>query len=169
MPDQQNPMEYPPNPHFGEGVFRRRIRLNGQAGKVIAELEDCCHGFRSVVYHDSHTITDIQAQALRFPLTTCGGAIEPIKALIGTDLTTSASAITRHVDPRANCTHLYDLTVLAIGHCLRGATDRCYDITVDDEVDQPTLATVTRNGEPVLSWKVRQWSITEPAVVQAYR
>jgi hypothetical protein len=165
MTEQQNPIEYPLNPHFGEGIFRRRIRLNGQAGKVIAELEDGYHGFRSVVYHDGKRITDIQAEALRFPLTTCGGAIAPIKALIGTDLTTSAADINRQVDPRANCTHLYDLSVLAIRHCLRGIADRCYDISVDDEVDQPTLSTVFIDGKPALSWKVRQWSIIEPAIL----
>ena len=162
---ESNNIEYPLNPHFGEGVFRRRIRLDGQPGKVVAELEDCCHGFRSTVLHDGEKVTDIQAQALRHPLNTCAGAVDPIKAIIGMPLATSAAIINREVNTRANCTHLYDLTVLAIAHCLRGETVRQYDIAVDDEGDTATTATVHRDGVQALSWKIKQWTVTEPAAL----
>ena len=160
--DNDTPIHYSHNPHYGEGTFRRRIRLQGQPGKVIAELEDCYHGFRSTVYHDGNTVTDIKAEALRIPLTSCGGATEPIKALIGSPLTFSAMDCHRQVDPRANCTHLYDLTVLAIGHCSRGEVVRQYDVSVDDEKDRVEQSTVQCNGRTVLSWQTRDWAIQSP-------
>lgn len=163
MSESQNPVQYPPNPDFGNGVFRRRIRLQGQPGRVIAELEDCCHGFRCVVSHDGHVVTDVQAESLRVPLNSCSGATQPIKAMIGMPLNASALSINREINPKANCTHLYDLTVLAIGHCLRGDTIRQYDISVEDEVDQPTTSKVLRDGIEILNWQTRQWTIMEPA------
>lgn len=153
---------FPLNPNFGNGVFRRRIRLQGKPGQVIAELEDGYHGFRSVVSHNGEVVTDVKGQALRAPLTTCGGAIEPIKAMIGLPLSAPSLTIKRDVNPRANCTHLYDLTVLAIHHCLRGNVSRQYDISVEDEVDHPTTSKILRDGVEILSWQTHQWAIVEP-------
>lgn len=163
MPAVTSPSQFPQNPHYGEGIFRRRIRLQGLPGKVVAELEDCCHGFRTSVYHNGEVVTDIQAEALRIPLTTCGGATEAITSLIGISLNSSASAINRQVDPRANCTHLYDLSLLAISHCLRGETIRQYDISVDDEQDQPGQTILSRDGEVIFNWQTTNWIIQAPA------
>ena len=162
MPDS---ISFPRNPDYGNGIFRRRICLDGQPGKVIAELEDCCHGFRCTVYHDGSKVTDIQAEAIRIPLTTCSGAIDPIKALIGLPLTSSMMAIHRQFSPRANCTHLYDLTILAIAHCQRGNALRQYDIAVEDERDESATASIQRDGETILSWKTSQWTIQSPTVL----
>lgn len=164
--DSTGPMHYPLNTDYGTGVFRRRIRLQGLPGKVVAELEDCCHGFRSVVYHDGKKVTDVQAEALRIPHSTCGGAVAPIKAMIGMPLATAAKNINREVNPRANCTHLYDLTVLAVAHCLRGETERLYDVAIDDEPDEQAVsASVSRDGKTVLNWQTHQWIIQEPAAL----
>jgi hypothetical protein len=162
MNDQDPDFQQYLNPDYGNGIFRRRIRLAGSNGMVLAELEDTNHGFRSRVFHDGERVTDIQAGALRIPLSTCGGATEPIKQLIGTAIDTPAKTITTRVDPRANCTHLYDLTLLAIGHCQRGASTRQYDMEVDDEVGEAAAESrVYCNGELVLRWQARQWLISE--------
>ena len=158
------PSDIPLNPDFGNGIFRRRIRLQGlslpdKRGKVIAELEDCNHGFRSTVFHDSKQVTAIEAEALRIPLSTCAGALNPIQALVGTKLNADTLSISRQVNPRANCTHLYDLTVLAIHHCQRGETLRQFDVSIPDEKDGPTEVTVTLNGEPLLNWTIANWFV----------
>ena len=106
----------PTNPDYGDGLYRRRIRLTALDREVTGELEDDCHGFRVRVSHDGAAVTDISADTLRVPLTTCSGAIRPLRALVGTRLHTPPPAIVAAVDPRANCTHLYDLTLLAIAH-----------------------------------------------------
>jgi hypothetical protein len=150
------------NPDYGTGVFRRRIRLTGSNDKVFAELEDTNHGFRAHIYHDGIKVTAVEGEAIRFPLSTCGGAIEPIKALTGTPLNSPAKDITVAVDPRANCTHLYDLAVLAIGHCSRGESVRQYDLEVDDPVgDEAAESRAYCNGELILSWQVKEWALTE--------
>jgi hypothetical protein len=162
MPDNDNLPLYRPNPHYGKGVFRRRIRLDGQPGVVVAELEDDYHGFRSRVYHDGSRVIDIQAQAIRIPMTTCDGATRPIRALIDMPLATAAVDISHQVNPRANCTHLYDLTLLAIAHARRGITVWQYDVSVGDELDQPVHAIVQRNGKIVLDWLTQQRRIQQP-------
>ncbi|WP_101757880.1 DUF2889 domain-containing protein [Oceanicoccus sp. KOV_DT_Chl] len=166
MPEPTStPFTAPTNPNYGQGVFRRRVRLSGQAGKVVAELEDCCHGFRSVVYHDGQQVTDIQAEALRIPLTTCTGAVEPIKALIGTDLNSSTLDIHRQVSINANCTHIYDLTLLAIAHCRRGNTERIYDVAVEDEAGTTSEATVHLNQQLIHKWQTKDFAVLEPQAI----
>jgi hypothetical protein len=155
------PTDMPPNPDYGTGVFRRRIRLQGEANKVLAELEDGSHAFRSTVYHDGHKVTAIEPEILRYPLTTCPGAAQPIQALVGTALTDSTLNISKAVNPRSNCTHLYDLSVLAIHHCLKGNTIKQYDIAVPDQLDAPIDVTIELNGKRLLSWAVKDWTITE--------
>lgn len=161
MDDQPTDYQQFLNPDYGKGVFRRRIRLNGTDGQVCAELEDTNHGFRAKVFHDGQQVTDIQSEALRIPLSTCGGASEPLKALIGMPLDTPTKNITLAVDPRANCTHLYDLTLLAIAHCLRGNTSRQYDMEVDDQLEQePAESRLYRNQQLVMTWQARDWLIS---------
>ncbi len=60
-----------PNRDYGTGIFRRRILIKTGVNKTetVAELEDCVHGFRLVVNHENNIITDVQAEALRIPLT----------------------------------------------------------------------------------------------------
>ena len=162
MMSETTPLNYPDNPHYGSGTFRRRIRLTGEPGKVTAELEDCNHGFRSVIFHDGQQVTDVQAEALRIPLTTCGGAIDPIKSLIGVTIDSSAALINSTVNPKANCTHLYDLSVLAIAHAKRGEVTRQYDVEIEDEVDGKAESRVLRDGQVVFAWQTSQWQIQAP-------
>lgn len=152
----------PLNPDFGSGIYRRRIRLQGNPGQVIAELEDCNHGFRSVIFHDGETVTAIQPEALRVPLTTCDGALKPLRLLVGTPLTQSSRDISQAVDPKSQCTHLYDLTVLAIHHARRGTCDRQFDIAIPDEKDGPTEATVSLDGVVLLRWTIANWVLQNP-------
>jgi len=164
------PIAPPLNPDYGEGAFHRRIRLQGEPGRVIAELEDCCHGFRSVIDHDGETVTGVSAETLRIPLDTCTGAIEPIRALVGVPLTATAPSIFRQVDPRANCTHLFDLSLLAVAHARRGECTRTYDVVIEDELpddpDRPVASSVQLDGREILHWLTSKWQITAPASIE---
>ena len=44
--------DYPLNPEYGEGCFRRHIRLRASESEVLAELEDHHHAFRLTLQHD---------------------------------------------------------------------------------------------------------------------
>ncbi len=153
-----------PNPNYGQGVFRRRIRLTGLPGKVIGELEDSYHGFRVRLHHDDQRITAVDAEALRTPFNVCSGAVTQLKALAGIPLNTATAELYQQVDPKQNCTHLYDLSVLAMHHALRGETIRQLDIAVDDEPENgPSSCKVELDGRVVLDWQIQDWLIKTPS------
>lgn len=154
----------PPNADYGNGIFRRRIRLDGEAGVVRAALEDNLHGMRCAVFHDGERVIDIQSESLRVPFNTCGGAITPLRALIGQSIERSERELGQHAVPRRNCTHLLDLTLLAIAHAARGIGVRQYDVAVTDETEQQgSRATVHRDGVLIHEWLIRESLFVEPA------
>lgn len=166
MKDPRNPFNYPLNPNFGEGIYRRAIRLEQHDGYVSGDLEDCNHGFQVQLYHDGQKITAVEGQARRIPFTTCYQAIDPLQSLVGTPLGLSAHALSKRVDPRANCTHWLDLALLALAHASRkNEPVREYRIAVPDEDDKATTVTVQRNGEQILAWQVQDWVVQAPSTL----
>lgn len=161
--------EFPPNPHYGSGCFRRHIRLRNESWGVLAELEDDCHGFRVRLHHNGLQVTSIEAETLRIPYDTCPGATEPLRSLEGIAIGSEPRSIFEKANPFSNCTHLFDLSVLAISHAARAEIERFYEIRVDDEQNSaPATATIRRNGEEILRWTTYQWQLVTPLEVAAY-
>lgn len=154
---------YPLDPDYANILYRRRVRLVGSPGRVDAGVEDCYHGMRCTVIHDGHTVTDLYGDLPRTPLTTCVGAAAQIAELIGTPIDLPPRDISRNAEPSRNCTHLFDLALLAIAHARRGALTRQYDVTITPEIDQPATATVHRDGLLIHTWQVRRSEFTAPA------
>ncbi len=152
----------PLNPKYGKGIFRRRIRLTKGEGFVLGELEDNSHAFKSTLYHDDHKVTDVQGEAIRYPMSTCPGAIEPLRKIIGMTLGQAAGELANKLKPRSQCTHLFDLTVLAYRHLQRDAAQCTYDIQMNDEDGAEQVLQVYREGVSVLEWTVKQWRIVAP-------
>ncbi len=69
-----------------------------------------------------------------------------------------------HIDPRANCTHLHDLALLAVGHALRAEPACRYEICIPDAREGRTLATLERDGVRLLGWEMREGVIETPAL-----
>lgn len=112
------------------GTFRRRIVLDCDGGTVRAGLEDDFHHFRVRVTLAENRVSNVEVQTFRFPWTTCPGAAGPLRAFIGMEV---AAGMLRRPDappPRLNCTHLHDLTLLALAQAARGPGRRQYDVTV---------------------------------------
>jgi len=149
-------------PEYGKGVFRRRICLQSEGLRVIAEVEDVSHGFRVHMQHDETHVTDIGAEMLRHPFNTCPGAIDQLQLFAGWALASERSTIRRDIDPSVNCTHLYDLAVLALAHATRPQRQRIYDIEVPDIIDGQTAVTVHRDGMLVHSWQIKENVIVAP-------
>jgi hypothetical protein len=143
-------------------AYRRRIRLDATPGQVTGDLEDDFHHFRVVVTHDGTHVTSCEGEALRFPWTSCASADAPLRAVVGAPLTSRATALRGHTDPRANCTHLFDLTGLALAHAARGEATRQYDIVVPDRVRGRTSPTIARDGTIVLAWDLAGSEIESP-------
>jgi len=164
MTTRGNPPDYPRNPAYGHGTFRRRIRLAGHGDHVQAALEDTNHGFCVTIHHDGQVVTAITPEAKRTPYDTCPEAGRNLQALVGQRIGSSARDLNLAAGPGSNCTHWLDLAVLAVRHATRGPLTWQWDVTVTDERDDAdSIVSVYRNGEPVYQWKARSFFITEPA------
>ena len=158
--------DYPVNPTYGQGRYRRRIRLSTNGNTVHGELEDTNHAFRCAIIHDGHHVTDIHSDVLRIPLTTCPGASEPIRKLIGLPLCDDIQNLIPHIDVSGNCTHLLDLTLMTIRHARRSLSEWIYDICIEDQPnEQPARAEIRANGELLHSWQTLNWEIIEPVAL----
>jgi Protein of unknown function (DUF2889) len=141
--------------------FRRRIRVTPGPGAVRSELEDDYHCMAVTVHHDGTSAGAIEPDMERAPWTTCPGAV----ALLQQTFTGVALAgFTARGEKRENCTHLYDLAILAAAH----AADRqafVYDILISDAVDGRRRAEIRRDGAIVLGWVDAAGRIVEPAEI----
>jgi len=163
-------MPYDPNPSYGSGIFRRRIRLWKEGLVLRGALEDCNHGFTVAITHDGKKITAVAGGPERIPFNTCGGALQPLQRLIGCDLDSSALALLTHAGPRANCTHWLDLAVLTIVHGSRAEPVRQYDVEVMDENPDgdPQCVRVLRNGVLIHEWLSKDGVIVNAGPMQGF-
>ena len=152
----------PPNPDYGSGVFRRRIFLRREAQTVLAKLEDCSHAMRVCLSHDDHTITDVYGEVLRAPINTCPSAPEALRDFIGQKLHSDPGHFVKHVDARAQCTHLHDMTSLAAAQALCAEPESRIDIEVADEQDGIIDAQIFLNSEQIHHWQLRGDRIESP-------
>lgn len=154
---------FPPAADYGTAVARRRIRLTGGAGRVLAELEDIAHGMRCLVEHDGCTVTAVTPEFLRMPLSTCAGAGEPLSEIVGAAVGSDFGSFFVGGRARLNCTHMFDLAWLATAHAARGARVRDYEVEIPDAVgDAPTVARLRRDGVLVLEWRLSGAVIEAP-------
>lgn len=153
---------YDLDPNYGGGVFNRRIKLVQSEGCLNGELEDCNHGFRVSVHHHNGVITDIKPEFKRIPFTSCGGAEEPLRELIGMPLGASISALIQRAAPVKNCTHLYDLTLWTIQHSQREEDEVIFDVVVTDAVEGVSNLTVSRNGVVQHDWQAKNGYLLSP-------
>jgi hypothetical protein len=148
---------------FTEGPYRRRIRLlSVSPGVVEAGLEDDFHHFALTLRHDGAHVLEVAGRSVRWPWTTCADAVVPLRQLEGMELSPRCTAVAGAADPRANCTHLFDLAGLAVAHAARGTARRQYDAEIPRLVDGRSRVQLSRDGEPLL-----QWQLVNGAVVDA--
>lgn len=150
------------NPDYGNGCYRRRIKLTRTPGAVLAELEDNCHGFRVALQHDGKVVTAIKAEFLRIPFSTCSSADAPIQALLGAALDSPLHELNRIANPKSNCTHVHDLTILAMHHTLRAEKTVIYDVKVTDARDGISDLRVWRNDALMHHWQSRDNHLLSP-------
>ena len=166
-PVTAKPFEMFANPDYGNGMYRRRVRLqNIDKRTVLAEMEDDQHGFRIVLNHDGQAIDAIRVESLRIPMTTCGGASEVLAQLAGVPLSDSPRSLAAHSNPRSHCTHQFDLLGLAVTHALRDDATRQYDIAIHDAVDGVQRVVGEIDGVTVFDWQLRGHTIETDGIWQ---
>lgn len=148
---------------YGQGIFRRRIRLRRHPGLITGDLEDDIHAFSVRIAHDGEHIVDVTGTAHRYPMTTCPGAIAPLRQLVGAPLSPDSRSLGRHTDPRSHCTHWLDLAGLAVAHSQRENAVRQYDIAIPDTIAGATVATLAVDGVEGLALELDGDTIAAPA------
>ncbi len=145
--------------------FRRRFRITPSAAQVLTEVEDDYHCMSVLVKHDGVVAKEIIPMMHRAPWTTCPGAVEQlILAFSGVAL----SDFPAQSGKMENCTHLYDLALLAGKHAFDRA-ESVYDILVADPVDGKRVAEIYKNGECLISWVESGFKIVESALLEGAR
>ena len=142
--------------------FRRRFAIVPGEGTITCALEDDFHRMEVTLHHDGTRIVAVEASMPRNPWTTCLGAPAVVKTTFTGALLADAG---KAGDKRANCTHLYDMAVLAAAHA-GDAAPTTYDVLVSDPVDGAVTCELRSNGSAVLAWQLQDGVITgtgEPA------
>jgi hypothetical protein len=147
---------------FTEGPFRRRIRMvTTEPGAVEAALEDDFHHFVVTLRHDDERVLEVAGRAVRWPWSSCADAVVPLRQLEGMTLSAHCTAVGGSADPRANCTHLFDLAGLAVAHAARGTTRRQYDAEIPRPVEGRSRVRLWRDGMPVLEWHLVNGAVVD--------
>jgi hypothetical protein len=116
-------------PHSGLTEYRRRIEVRPSPGVVEAELEDNFHHFALALTLDGSRISGVQPTGVRPPWDTCMSGATGVRLLHGMDLSMARDTKTWRSDPSMHCTHMADLTVIAVAHALDAQPLR-YDMLV---------------------------------------
>ncbi len=139
------------------GIFRRRVVAEAGPGTVWSAVEDDLHHFEIELEHDGRLVTAARGNPVRVPWTTCPGAVERLRDLVGQPLSGKVPG-----DPRQACTHLFDLARVAMAQALRGG-NRVYDIAIPDRVEGRYTAELRRDGVLLLTWSLHDSIVTAPA------
>ena len=148
--------------------FVRTIKINARyisnGGEVRAALEDDYHHFRVRLLFKNHIITAIDSSSPRVPFSLCPHAGTELQKLRGLEVPVAANDIVKMTDATTQCTHLLDLSGLALSLVAKGLTSRTYTIQVPRHINQKTQATLIRDDQYHLNWSIENnIRITEPA------
>ena len=145
--------------------FRRRFRITPGQGVIQAEVEDDFHCMSVLLHHDGVTATRVTADLRRAPWSTCPGAQYALEQTFsGLELSQFAG----FGEKSANCTHLYDLALLAAAHA-SDETQTIYDILVSDPIENRRQAELLKNGESLLRWVESEFRIISPEGIAGTR
>jgi hypothetical protein len=148
-------------------AYRRRIVVEAITDTLIeGELADDLHHFRVVLHHDGSVVTGITGEGVRHPWDTCPAAASELLALVGAPMEQRMGAAAKHANPKANCTHMFDLAALAMTQAWRsahGAPDdpstrrRQYDVELPMRLDADSCVRprLWRDRVLLLEWQLR--------------
>lgn len=157
---------YPLNPDYGQGIFRRAVRLrNISADESIGELHDNIHSMRCRIVHDGERVTAVHPEFGRVPLDTCAGAARPVEEIAGLSLATPLRAFFGGGQAARHCSHMYDLIWWTMRQACRNASaERFYEVMIPDEIaDNAQELVLLRDGDAFMRWNVAAGMIVSPA------
>lgn len=158
---------YPADPNYGSGFYRRRVHLTRGEDHALTAMEDDMHAMKCRVAHDGNVVTAVDADFVHYPLTTCPGAIAPLRELVGLPVDITTLDLFAGGRGRSNCTHMLDLAWLALRHAKRAQAERLYAIDIPDEQQEGIMhAFLHRDGDACLEWRLEEGVITTPGLFE---
>ena len=144
-------------------IYRRATIISAAEHQVSAEMEDDFHHFKIMLRHDGDVVTEVVAQSIRYPWSTCGDeSAKKLQELTGCRL----DSLYKQLPPEARfaqCTHLFDLVQLAISHAGKPGSTQLYENTVTVIPSKGVVrAELKSNRECLLCWDIEDGSITGP-------
>jgi Protein of unknown function (DUF2889) len=139
--------------------FRRRWIITPSPGGISAAVEDDYHCMAVAFDHDGVSITGVRAEMDRWPWSTCPGAEDVIRQTF-TGLKLAEAA--KRGEKTANCTHLYDLALLAARHALDAMSTR-YDAMIADPAQGVVEAELLRDDVSLLHWTLANDEVIAPS------
>jgi len=155
---------FPLNPEYGSGCYRRLVTISRDERSVLATVDDTHHAMWVLVEHDGKAVTAVRSGIERGPATTCRGSSAGLEALVGHPFDQRPTA--RLLPTTANCTHLADLAAWALAGASHPSTAREFEITVPDELDEPVWVTISRDGQLVHKWLIKDHKILAPDMLE---
>lgn len=143
--------------------FRRRFLVKPESGRVRCQVEDDFHSMEVCVEHDNDVATLVTARMIRAPWNTCPGAEAVVaETFKGVPLADFAKLRGK----QRNCTHLFDLALLAGAHALDSLPLDIEILVSDDDSQGICEAELWSDKELLLSWRVQGFTVLEPASAQ---
>ncbi len=142
-------------------AFNRAIVIQPSPGEVTALVEDDLHHMAVTLGHDGETITAVEGRMIRAPWSTCpGAALVLAQTFTGARLADTAQVGAK----RQNCTHLFDMAVLAAAHALDARSTR-YDLRVEDPFEGVRHMVIHRDGREQMAWTERDRRFVAPGPI----
>jgi hypothetical protein len=154
-------------------LYRRKTIAEAGQFETVAAMEDDFHHFTVRLRHDGTRVTELTGEAVRFPWSTCPGAVAKLGELIGAPLYPTPDAPGPRPPIAEQCTHLFDIAKFAIAQSARAQSGhdnrRQYDIVIPDPADGSTTGDVSRDGVHLLHWVIEKRIVVAPAAFAGHR
>lgn len=135
-------------------VFFRRVIFDVTATTCRVAMEDEHHYFILELGHDGERITSVASTARRTPWTLCPEAERQLQMFVGQPLRQRIAVTLPEIDSKQQCTHQYDLLMVALSQALRPGR-REYIAKVVGAMHEHRHAELWLDGEKLLDWRLR--------------
>ena len=139
-------------------VFFRRIIFEVSTTECRVAMEDEHHYFVLNIEHDGERITAVNSSARRTPWTICPQAAARLQEFVGQALRPRIAVSLPEIDSKQQCTHQYDLLMVALAQAARRGR-REYLSKVVGAMHEYRHARLWLNGEKLLDWRLQGTTI----------
>ncbi|TKA93542.1 DUF2889 domain-containing protein [Halopseudomonas bauzanensis] len=135
-------------------VFFRRVIFDVSPTECLVAMEDEHHYFVLQLGHDGECITSVASTARRTPWTLCPEAERQLQAFVGQPLRQRIAINLPDIDSKQQCTHQYDLLMVALSQALRPGR-REYVAKVVGAMHEYRHTQLWLDDEKLLDWRLR--------------